>query len=105
MLYNDLYKQLMYRFIKKYEFPQETVEIVIDRFLYGAAQERFDNYLACGLMRSINVSHLDSKQCPCLQATDFIAGAIARKYRDNDYLYYNRIQHKIIMALEFFESK
>ncbi|MFZ3135217.1 MAG: DUF3800 domain-containing protein [Methanothrix sp.] len=35
----------------------------------------------------------------------FIAGAIARKYRDNDNLYYNKIQHKIIMALEFFESK
>ena len=66
---------------------------------YGAAQERFDNYLADSLMRSINVSHLDSKQCPCLQATDFIAGAIARKYRDNDYLYYNMIQHKIIMVL------
>jgi hypothetical protein len=90
----------LYGVIHKYEFPQEAVEIVIDRFLYGAAQKRFDNYLADGLMRSINVSHLDSKQCPCLQATDFIARAIARKYRDNDYLYYNKIQHKIIMALE-----
>jgi len=105
VLYNDLYKQLLYRVIHEYEFPQEAIEIVIDRFLYGAAQERFDNYLADGLMRSINVSHLDSKQCPCLQATDFIAGAIARKYRDNDYLYYNKIQHKIIMALEFSEPK
>jgi hypothetical protein len=105
VLYNDLYKQLLYGVIHKYEFPQEAVEIVIDRFLYGAAQERFDNYLADGLMRSINVSHLDSKQCPGLQATDFIARAIARKYRDNDYLYYNKIQHKIIMALEFSEPK
>ena len=39
------------------------------------------------------------------QATDFIAEAIARKYRDNDYLYYNMIQHKIIMAFEFSEPK
>ncbi|HON36851.1 MAG TPA: DUF3800 domain-containing protein [Methanothrix sp.] len=67
----------MYGVIHEYEFPQEAIEIIIDRFLYGAAQERFDNYLADGLMRSINVSHLDSKQCPCLQSTDFIAGAIA----------------------------
>ena len=105
VLYNDPDKQLLHRIIHKYEFPKGAVEIVIDRFLYGAAQERFDNYLADGLMRSINVSHLDSKQCPCLQATDFIAGAIARKYRDNDNLYYNKIQHKITMAFEFFESK
>jgi hypothetical protein len=101
VLYNDLCKQLLHRVILEYEF-KGSVEIVIDRFLYGDAQERFDNYLANGLMRSINVSHLDSKQCPCLQAVDFIAGAIARKYRDNDDLYYNKIQHKITMAFEFF---
>jgi hypothetical protein len=105
VLYNDICKQLLQRVIPNYEFPKGAVEIVIDRFLYGDAQERFDNYLATGLMRSINVSHLDSKQCPCLQAVDFIAGAIARKYRDNDDLYYNKIQHKITMAFEFFESK
>jgi hypothetical protein len=104
VLYNDICKQLLQRVIPNYEF-KGAVEIVIDRFLYGDAQDRFDNYLATGLMRSISVSHLDSKQCPCLQATDFIAGAIARKYRDNDDLYYNKIQHKITMAFEFFESK
>jgi hypothetical protein len=104
VLYNDLCRQLLHRVIDKYEF-KGTIEIIIDRFLYGDALDRFDNYLACGLMRSINVSHLDSKQCPCLQAVDFIAGAIARKYRDNNDLYYNKIQHKITMAFEFDESE
>jgi hypothetical protein len=104
VLYNDLCRQLLLRVIHKYEF-KGTVEIVIDRFLYGDARKRFDNYLADSLMRSINVSHRDSKQCPCLQAVDFIAGAIARKYRDNDDLYYNKIQNKITMAFEFFESE
>ena len=104
VLYNDICKQLLQRVIPNYEF-KGAVEIVIDRFLYGDAQDRFDNYLTSGLMRSINVSHLDSKQCPCLQAVDFIAGAIARKYRDNDDLYYSKIQNKITMAFEFFESK
>ena len=101
MLYSDLYKQLLYGVIHEYEFPQEAIEIIIDRFLYGAAQERFDNYLADGLMRSIDIAHLDSKQCPCLQAVDFIAGAVAHKYRDNDDLYYNKIKHKITMAMPF----
>lgn len=105
VLYNDICKQLLNRVILTYEFPKGAVEIVIDRFLYGDAQNRFDNYLATGLTRSINVSHLDSKQCPCLQAVDFIAGAIARMYRNNEELYYNKIQHKITMAFEFFESK
>ncbi len=38
------------------------------------------------------------------QAVDFIAGAIDRKYRDNDEFYYNRIQHKIAIAFDFFEQ-
>ena len=104
MLYNDLCRQLLHRIIQKYEF-KGTMEIVIDRFLYGDARARFDKYLAESLMRNINVSHWDSKQCPCLQAADFIAGAIARKYRDNDDLYYNKIRHKITMAFGFLESE
>lgn len=104
VLYNDVCKQLLNRVISCYEF-RGAIEIIIDRFLYGEAQERFNNFLAVGLMRSINVSHQDSKQCPCLQAVDFIAGAIARRYRDNDDLYYNKIQHKIAMAFEFLGSE
>jgi hypothetical protein len=103
MLYNDLCGQLLQGVIHKYEF-KDPVEIVIDRFLYGNAREKFDSCLANCLMRSVNVSHKDSKQCSCLQAVDFIAGAIARKYRDNDDLYYNKIRHKITLAFEFFES-
>lgn len=100
ILYNDVCKQLLNRLISSYEF-KGTVDIVIDRFLYGEAQERFNNFLADGLMRSIDIAHLDSKQCPCLQAVDFIAGAVAHKYRDNDDLYYNKIKHKITMAMPF----
>ena len=100
ILYNDVCKQLLKRLISSYEF-KGTVDIVIDRFLYGEAQERFNNFLADGLMRSIDIAHLDSKQCPCLQAVDFIAGAVAHKYRDNDDLYYNKIKHKITMAMPF----
>jgi hypothetical protein len=105
VMYNNICNQLLNRLIPDYEFPKGAVEIVLDRFLYGDAQDRFDNYLATRLTRSINVTHMDSKQCPCLQAVDFIAGAIARMYRNNDKLYYNKIQHKITMAFEFLPSK
>ena len=49
----------------------------------------------------IKVTHVDSKACPYIQAVDFIAGAINRKYRDNDDLYYQKIQHKIALSLDF----
>lgn len=100
VLYNDICRHLLQRIIHQYGL-KGTIEIVIDRFLYGDARDRFNSHLADDLMRSINVSHLDSKQCPCLQATDFIAGAIARKYRDDDDLYYNKIRNKITIAFEF----
>jgi hypothetical protein len=103
ILYNDLCVQLLESVILNYEF-KEPVEIAIDRFLYGDAQRRFDDYLSARLMRSINVFHLDSKQCPCLQSVDFIAGAIARRYRDEDELYYNKIRHKVTIAVGFSET-
>lgn len=104
VLYNDLCKKLLQSLIPSYEF-RGTIEVVIDKFLYVDAQKRFNDYLSEGLMRDITVSHIDSKQCPCLQAVDFIAGAIARKYRDNTDLYYNIIQHKIKMGFGFSGSK
>ncbi|MFB3765280.1 MAG: DUF3800 domain-containing protein [Methanotrichaceae archaeon] len=99
-LYNDLYMQLLYRVFQKYEI-EDITEIVIDRFLYGEAQEKLNRYLEDGLVADLNISHLDSKQCPTLQAVDFIAGAVRRKYMDSDDFYYNKFQNKIAVALEF----
>jgi hypothetical protein len=53
----------------------------------------------------IVVTHVDSKQCPCVQAVDFVAGAISRKYRDEDDSYYLKIEQRIGIALDLFESK
>jgi len=52
---------------------------------------------------SIDVSHVDSKQCPCVQAIDFVASEISRKYRDNDDRYFQKIQNRVSVALDFFE--
>ena len=81
--------------------------MIIDRSLYGAQREMFDRYLAdwAGMavphgLEEIRVSHVDSKRCPCIQAVDFVAGAISRKYRDDDDLYYQKIQHRITLRLD-----
>jgi len=54
---------------------------------------------------AIEVTHVDSKQCPCVQAVDFVAGAISRKYRTGDDSYYLKIEQRIAIALDFFGSK
>jgi len=100
MLTNELYRRLLQGVLLNYDF-NGTIKVVIDRFLYGKARDKFDRYLIEDLARDIHISHLDSKQCPCLQAVDFVAGSIARKYRDSDTKFYGRIQHKVTAAFEF----
>lgn len=104
VLYNDLCKQLLQRVILNYEF-EGSIEIVIDKFLYGDARAKFDSYLVNSLVKGISISHWDSKQCPYLQAADFVVGAIARKYRNNNDKFYSKIQHKITTAFEFSGSE
>ena len=100
MLTNELYKQLLQSVLLNYDL-NGTIKVVIDRFLYGDARIKFNHYLIEYLARDIHLSHLDSKQCPCLQAVDFVAGSIARKYRDSDNTFYGKIQHKVTAAVEF----
>ena len=101
ILYNELCKLLLRRVIDEYGVPG-PVSIVMDKFLYGAKRKSFDKYLADNL-GNIQVSHVDSKRCPCIQAADFVAGAIGRKYRETDDLFYKKIQHKIMLELDFIE--
>lgn len=107
IIYNNICKQLVYGLIKNC-VPSGHVEVIIDKALYGVQRAAFNAHLAdkTGMevpaaMGEVKVSHVDSKACLCIQAVDFIAGAINRKYRDNDDLYYQKIQHKIALCFEF----
>ncbi len=106
VVYNYLCKQLLYRIIGKYEMSG-TINIIVDRSLYGVQRENFNDYvegrIGVHIPANVEVTHVDSKQCPCVQAIDFVAGAISRKYRDADDLYYQKIHHRISIALDFFE--
>jgi hypothetical protein len=106
VVYNYLCKQLLYRIMSKYEMSG-TINIIVDRSLYGVQRENFNDYvegrIGVRIPASIEVSHVDSKQCPCVQAIDFVAGAISRKYRDNDDQYYQKIQNRVSVVLDFFE--
>lgn len=106
VVYNYLCKQLLYRIIAKYELG-DTINIIVDRSLYGVQRENFNDYvegrIGVRLPARIEVSHVDSRQCPCVQAVDFVAGAISHKYRIDDDLYYQKIQDRVRIALDFFE--
>jgi len=107
LIYNEICKRLTYKIIDAYSMSGQ-VEIIMDKSLYGAHRTAFDFHMAdrSGMVvpatfGEIKVAHVDSKSCPYIQAVDFIAGAINRKYRDNDDLYYQKIQHKIALSLDF----
>ena len=104
-IYTDICKKLIHRIIVDYRIIG-SVEVFIDKSLYGTQREKFDRFLAdrTGLVEPyrlgrIRISHVDSKRCPCIQAADFIAGAIGRRYRDNDDRYYQKIQDRIAVKM------
>ncbi|MDD2754412.1 MAG: DUF3800 domain-containing protein [Methanothrix sp.] len=107
LIYNEICRQLTYKIANNYGVSGQ-VEVIIDKSLYGAQRTAFNAHMAdrSGIivpatLGEVKVTHVDSKACPCIQAVDFIAGAINRKYRDNDDLYYQKIQHKISLSLEY----
>lgn len=106
VVYNYLCKQLLYRIIDKYEMSA-PVEIIVDKSLYGVQRENFNDYVEGRIGErvsiEIDVTHVDSKQCPGVQAVDFIAGAINRKYREEDDSYYQKVEQRISIMLDFFE--
>lgn len=106
LVYSTLCKHLLSGVLIKYSLDHH-VDIIVDKALYGIQRENFDNYI-CGEIGSlmhadINVLHVDSRQCPCVQAVDFVAGAINRKYTESDDSYYRRIQNRISIELDFFD--
>lgn len=107
LIYNEICRQLIYGLINNYGLSGQ-VEVIMDKSLYGVHRANFDAHMAersgivvPGSLGEIKVTHVDSKSCPYIQAVDFIAGAINRKYRDGDDCYYQKIQHKIALSLDF----
>ncbi len=108
VVYNYLCKQLMMRIAGKLALSGR-MQVIVDKSLYGVQRENFDNYIEWIIGRSspveVDVTHVDSRQCPCVQAADFLAGAIIRRYKNNDDRYYLKIKPRIIAELDFFQPK
>ncbi|MGI6502673.1 MAG: DUF3800 domain-containing protein [Candidatus Methanoculleus thermohydrogenotrophicum] len=116
ILYNYLTGSLVSTIITDYGFSSD-VNVIIDKSLDGVVREEFDKYLAYRslengsfrqpVMCRLEIYHVDSKQNLCVQAADFIAGAVHRHFRD--YLpyadHYSAIENNITIALDFFNGR
>jgi len=77
------------------------IELVVDRLFTKKNREEFNRYInykiKTELRKSMEVSieHKNSEEERCLQAVDFVAGAIYRKYTLGDESYYPIIRAKI----------
>lgn len=108
VIYNFLSASLVSKITACYG-TMDCVNVIIDKSLYGLQKEHFDDYLTYKMLefpdngivdRSwITIMHVDSKTEPCIQAVDFIAGAVHHKYRSDEKTHYNMVQEKMILEL------
>ncbi len=107
LIYNEVCRQLIYKIINNYSVSGR-MEVIMDKSLYGIRRANFDAHMAdrSGMLVPVSLSeikvvHADSKACPYIQAVDFIAGAINRKFRDDDDLYYQKIHNRVAVSFNF----
>jgi len=112
ILYNYVCGSLISKIISSYKLKK--ADIIVDKSLYGISRENFDQYITWKTLimnnkfseiKHLNINHVDSKQDLCIQAVDFIAGAVYRLYRYGDDFYYKKIKPRISIIIDLFEGK
>jgi len=113
IVYNYLSGSLMSHIIQRYPMDK-SVDITVDKSLNGIQREAFDQYLVYKTFEKnhandiasipIQIDHVDSRREPCIQAADFIAGAMHYYYRTNDDTFSSIIEKKIQVALDYFKG-
>ena len=91
-----------------------NIDIIVDKSLNGIQRDAFDQYLVYRTFERnhdtrfespvITIEHVDSCTDPCIQAVDFIAGALHHYYRTNDDTYFQIIDGRIKVANDYFEG-
>ena len=113
ILYNFLCGSLIGNIFRNYHI-NSRVNVIVDRSLTNINREAFDEYVSYRALMSkteifnldlLEINHVDSTQNRCIQAVDFVAGAIARNYEREDPLFYQIIDGRIKIALDFFKGK
>ncbi len=113
IIYNYLAGSLISHIVQRFS-DGGTVEITVDKSLNGIQREAFDQYLVYKTFERnlandlaaipIEIEHADSRNEPCIQAADFIAGALHYYYRTNDDSFSCIIEEKITLAFDYFKG-
>jgi len=113
IVYNYLIGSLVSRIIQKILITGD-VEIIVDKSLNGIQRDAFDQYLVYKTFERnhdsqieppvITIDHVDSCTDSCIQAVDFIAGALHHYYRTDEDMYYQIIDERIRIADDYFKG-
>lgn len=113
IIYNYLTGSLISHIIQRF-YDSGPVEITVDKSLNGIQREAFDQYLIYKTFEKnqtmdlaaipITIEHADSKNEPCIQAADFIAGALHYYFRTNDDTFSGIINEKVTLAFDYFNG-
>jgi len=113
ILYNFLCESLVADIFRKYNITSRA-RIIVDRSLTGINRYAFDEYIGYRALinnaeifdsDNLEIRHVDSAQDRCIQAVDFVVGAIARSYEHEDSSFYEIIDKKVEISLDFFKGK
>jgi len=109
-VYNSMACSLVAGIVSHYH-PTTPVEVVIDKSLYGIQRDLFDHDLRDGIQNGIKpctlsedqigIRHVDSAGDLCIQAVDFIAGAVHEHYRDGGGTYYPSIKNQVVFGDDY----
>lgn len=73
-----------------------NLKLIVDKRISNKViRKDFDEYVKRKAAFKVNISHENSTSNKCLQASDFIAGAIFRKYESCDGRFYDLIKDRI----------
>ncbi|WP_456474748.1 DUF3800 domain-containing protein [Candidatus Pyrohabitans sp.] len=107
ILYNHLSGVLIDRLTS---YREREFKIVVDRLFSKSNREEFNRYLQKRVFNNfysegrlkpkIEIEHSDSTSEPCLQAVDFVVGAVFSKYERHNDQYYKIIEEKVNKKLE-----
>ena len=106
-LYAYMCRVLMDKFL--IESSDLTINLIVDRQFAKKYRENFDRYLGWKItelldgLKVLNIAHNDSHQEPCLQAVDFVCGAIYRCYNQNDSKYFEILKNKCSVKHEMWK--
>lgn len=106
-LYAYMCRVLMDKFL--IESSDLTINLIVDRQFAKKYRENFDKYLGWKItelldgLKVLNIVHNDSHQEPCLQAVDFVCGAIYRCYNQNDSKYFEILKNKCSVKHEMWK--